>query len=93
MGIYWFAKHNGRVVSYHSPQCRCMFTEPRIDNLQDWGNAANLEDKTVSYCSVLLIGCILADVQGVYRLGLGKYPLLFAETGVNNCFNMYQTSK
>ena len=38
------------------------------------GNAANLEDKTKenfasvkkSYCSVLQIGCIPTDVQGVY---------------------------
>ena len=45
----------------------------RIDPLHVRGNAANLEDKTKeifasvkkSYCSVLQIGCIPTDVQGV----------------------------
>ena len=45
-----------------------------IDPLHVCGDAANLEDKTKeifasvkqSYCSVLQIGCIPTDVQGVY---------------------------
>ena len=52
-------------------------------------SSANLEDKTKqifasakqSYCSVLQIGCILTDVQGVYmtnnHLLLFKYRLTF----------------
>ena len=48
--------------------------ETGIDPLHTCGNAANLEDKTKEifasvknyYCSVLQIGCIPTDVQGVY---------------------------
>ena len=46
-----------------------------IEPLHVCENAANLEDKTkeiftavkIFYCSVLQIGCIPTDVQGVYR--------------------------
>ena len=56
-------------------------SERGTDPLHVCGNAANLEDKTKeifasvknSYCSVLQIGCIPTDMQGVYLEVLTNY--------------------
>ena len=64
----------GRIRKYFAA-AKEYFDKVLIDPLHVRGNAANLEDKTKeifasvkkSYCSVLQIGCIPADVQGIYR--------------------------
>ena len=71
----------------------CGMCDTVIDPLHVCGNAANLEDKTKeifasvkkSYCSVLQIGCIPTDMQGVYRTtdSLNFVPMLLLEIWVH----------
>ena len=67
-----------------------------IDPLHRCGNAVNLEDKTKqivasvkkSYCSVLQIGCIPTEVQGVY-CNVVLYCIVLHCNGCNVMYLLY----